>query len=194
MIELELKEGEQILYECYGKLKHVIREVKPSGRFKTTFWRNPVQVTMSSGKIFITTSRIIAQGEIDVKGGRVGGGGDIITGLIVPLMSGHSKRNKIRKELSRNGHEIPLKLVGNLRKIRKNIAFEVKGGNFPGLVIIKPFETSKVKLEETRDNILELLSEFNLIEYTSFDRWRPLICCAVLIIFIIIMIIIDILI
>jgi len=182
MIELVLNEGEQILYECYGKLRHVIRKMKPSGRFKTTFWRNPVQVTMSSGKIFITTSRIIAQGEIDVKGGRVGGGGDIITGLIVPLMSGHSKRNKIRKELSHNKHEIPLQNVGNLRKIRKNIAFEVKGGNLPGLVIIKPSETSKVKLEETRGNILELLSELNEIEYTTFNRLRPLICCAVLII------------
>ena len=182
MIELSLIEGEQILYECYGKLRYIIRKMKPSGRFKTTFWRDPVQVTMSSGKIFITNNRIIAKGGINVKGGRVGGGSDIISGLLIPLMSGHSKRNKIRKELPRDGYEIPIKNVGKLRKIRKNITLEVKGGNLPGIVIIKPFETSKVKLEETMDNILELLSEYNEIEYTTFDRLRPLICCAVFII------------
>ena len=189
MIELELNEGEQILYECYGKLRHVIREMKPSGRFKSFFWRNPVQVTMSSGKIIITNNRIIAQGGTEVKGGRVGGGADIISGLIVPLMSGHSKRDKIRKELPRNGHEIPLINVGKLRKIRKNIIFEVKGGNLPGIVIIKPSKISQVKLEEfipliiIRDNLFELLSEFNEIDYSLFtDRLRPLICCVVFII------------
>jgi len=183
MIELELNEGEQILYECYGKLRYVIREMKPSGRFKSTFWRNPVQVKMSSGKILITNNRIIAQGGTEVKGGRVGGGADIITGLLVPLMSGHSKRNQIRKEFPRDGYEIPLKNVGKLRKIRKNIIFEVKGGDPAGIVIIKPRETSKVKLEETMDNIFELLSEFNEIDYSLFnERLRPLICLVVFII------------
>ena len=183
MIELELNEGEQILYECYGKLRHVIREMKPSGRFKFFFWRNPVQATMSSGKIIITNNRIIAQDETEVKGGRVEGGADIISGLIVPLMSGHSKRDKIRKELPRNGHEIPLINVGKLRKSRKNIIFEVKGGNLPGIVIIKPSKTSQVKLEETRDNIFELLSEFNEIDYSLLkNRLRPLICLVVFII------------
>ena len=183
MNEQILNEGEQVLYECYGKLKYVIREMKPSGRFKSTFWRNPVQVKMSSGKIIITNNRIIAQGGTEVKGGRVGGGSDIITGLLVPLMSGHSKRNKIRKEFPRNGYEISIKNVGKLRKIRKNIIFEVKGGNTPGVVIIKPFEKSQVKLEETMDNIFELLSEFNEIDYSLFnDRLRPLICLVVFII------------
>ena len=183
MNEQILNEGEQVLYECYGKLKYVIREMKPSGRFKSTFWRNPVQVKMSSGKIIITNNRIIAQGGTEVKGGRVGGGADIITGLLVPLMSGHSKRNQIRKEFPRDGYEIPLKNVGKLRKIRKNIIFEVKGGDPAGIVIIKPRETSKVKLEETMDNIFELLSEFNEIDYSLFnDRLRPLICLVVFII------------
>jgi len=183
MNELNLNEGEQVLYECYGKLRYVIREMKPSGRFKSTFWRNPVQVKMSSGKILITNNRIIAQGGTEVKGGRVGGGADIITGLLVPLMSGHSKRNQIRKEFPRDGYEIPLKNVGKLRKIRKNIIFEVKGGDPAGIVIIKPRETSKVKLEETMDNIFELLSEFNEIDYSLFnDRLRPLICLVVFII------------
>ncbi len=171
MIQLNLNEGEQVLYECYGKLRYVIREMKPSGRFKSTFWRDPVVVKMSSGKIIITNNRIIAQGENEVKGGRVGGGRDIITGLLVPLLSGHSKRNKIRNEFPRDGFEIPLKNVGKLRKSHKNIAFEVKGGDPAGIVIIKPRETSKVKLEETVDNICELLSELNRIEYTT--RWRP---------------------
>jgi len=183
MNELNLNEGEQVLYECYGKLRYVIREMKPSGRFKSTFWRNPVQVKMSSGKIIITNNRIIAQGGTEVKGGRVGGGSDIITGLLVPLMSGRSKRNKLRKEFPRDGYEIPLKNVGKLRKIRKNIIFEVKGGDPAGIVIIKPRETSKVKLEETMDNIFELLSEFNEIDYSLFnDRLRPLICLVVFII------------
>ena len=183
MNELILNEGEQILYECYGKLRYVIREMKPSGRFKSTFWRNPVQVTMSSGKIIITNNRIIAQGGTEVKGGRVGGGADIITGLLVPLMSGGSKRNKIRNEFPRDGYEIPLKNVGKLRKNRKNIIFEVKGVDPAGIVIIKPRETSKVKLEETMDNIFELLSEFNEVDYSFFnERLRPLICLVVLII------------
>jgi len=182
MIQLNLNEGEQVLYECYGKLRYVIREMKPSGRFKSTFWRNPVQVIMSSGKIIITNNRIIAQGGTEVKGGRVGGGSDIITGLLVPLLSGHSKRDKIRKEIPPDGYEIPLKNVGKLRKIRKKIIFEVKGGNLTGIVIIKPSKTSQVKLEETRDNIFELLSEFNEIEHTTFNRLRPLICLVVLII------------
>ena len=183
MIQLNLNEGEQVLYECYGKLRYVIREMKPSGRFKSTFWRDPVQVKMSSRKIIITNNRIIAQGGTEVKGGRVGGGADIITGLLVPLMSGHSKRNKIRKEFPRDGYEIPLKNIGKLRKIRKNIIFEMKGGDPAGIVIIKPRETSKVKLEETMDNIFELLSEFNEIDYSLFnDRLRPLICLVVFII------------
>ena len=182
MNELNLNEGEQLLYECYGKLRYVIREMKPSGRFKSTFWRDPIQVKMSSGKIIITNSRIIAQGGTEIKGGRVVGGTDIISGLLVPLMSGHSKRNKIRNEFPRDGFEIPLKNVGNLRKVRKNITFELKGGDPAGIVIIKPRETSKVKLEETVDNICKLLSELNRLEYTTFNRWRPLICVVVFII------------
>ena len=183
MIQLNLNEGEQVLYECYGKLRYVIREMKPSGRFKSTFWRDPVQVKMSSRKIIITNNRIIAQGGTEVKGGRVGGGADIITGLLVPLMSGHSKRNQIRKEFPRDGYEIPLKNIGKLRKIRKNIIFEMKGGDPAGIVIIKPRETSKVKLEETMDNIFELLSEFNEIDYSLFnERLRPLICLVIFII------------
>jgi len=53
-----------------------------------------------------------------------------------------------------------------------------------GTKIIKPSKTSQVKLvEETRDNIFELLSEFNEIDYSLFnDRLRPLICCVVFII------------
>ena len=152
MIELELNEGEQILYECYGKLSHVIREMKPSGRFKTTFWRNPVQVTMSSGKIIITNNRIIAQGGTEVKE----------FDLIVVPLSGISREkylDKIRTEYPRDGYEFPIKNIGKLRKLRKGyIRFEVKGGNFPGIVSIAPREKFQVKL------VFEFLSKFNKIE------------------------------
>ncbi|KKM91407.1 hypothetical protein LCGC14_1228840 [marine sediment metagenome] len=70
MNELNLNEGEHILYECNGKLQRYLMKMKPSGQPKRSFWRDPVQVLMSYGKIFITNNRIIAQGEIRVKGGK----------------------------------------------------------------------------------------------------------------------------
>ena len=85
MNELNLNEGEQVLYECYGKLRYFIREMKPSGRFKSTFWRTPVQVSMSSGKIIITNNRIIAQGENEVKGDSISTGSIILDLIVVPL-------------------------------------------------------------------------------------------------------------
>jgi len=141
---------------------------------------DPVQVIMSIGKIIITNNRIIAQGGIEVKGGSHSTV-SILDLIVVPL-SGQSRRNKIRKELPRDGYEIPIKNIGKLRVSRKEVGFEVKNGNFPGIVIIKPRETSKVKLEETVDNICELLSELNRIEYSTFNRWRPLICVVIIII------------
>lgn len=150
---LNLNEGEKILYKFYGKVRHIIREIKPSGRFKSTFLGpNPVQVTMSIGKIIITNNRIILQGGTEVKGGSHATG-SILDLIVVPLL-GHSKRNKIRTELPRDGYEIPIKNIGKLRKSSKEVSFEVKNGNFPGIVAIRPRELFQVKL------VFEFLSGF----------------------------------
>ena len=156
MNELNLNEGEKILYKFYGKVRHVIREMKPSGRFKSTILGpDPVQVTMSSGKIIITNNKIIAQGGTEVKGGSHSTA-SILDLIVVPL-SGNSRRNKIRTELPRDGYEIPIKNIGKLRK-GKDVSFEVKSGNFPGIVSITPRETFQVNL------VFEFLSKFNKIE------------------------------
>ena len=178
MNELNLSEGEHILYECYGKLQHFLLKMKPSGQLKRSFGRDPVQVLMSYGKFFITNNRIIAQGEIRVKGGRAGTY-SILDLVILPL-SGHSKRGKIRKDLPRDGHEIPINNIGRLRKIRNGITFEVMGGDRPGVVNIKPREMSRVLLKKHKNKLFELLSEFNKIESPNYAR-RRIICCVVLI-------------
>jgi len=158
---LNLNEGEKILYKFYGKLSHIIREMKPSGRFKSTVWngKNPVVITMSSGKFFITNNRIIAQGGTEVKGGGYSTA-MILDLIVVPLLENSRQRylNKIRKELPRDGYEIPIKNIGKLSKFRRVVNFEVKSGNFPGLVVIKPRERFQVKL------VFEFLSKFNKIE------------------------------
>ncbi|HEC39364.1 MAG TPA: hypothetical protein ENI29_14085 [bacterium] len=134
----------------------------------------PVQVLMSYGKFFITNNRIIAQGEIRVKGGRAGTYG--ILDLVILPLSGHSKRGKIRKDLPRDGHEIPINNIGRLRKIRNGITFEVMGGDRPGVVNIKP---SKMLfhgelLKKHKNKLFELLSEFNKTESPNYARRRHL--------------------
>jgi len=149
MKELNLNEGEKILYKFYGKLSHVLREMKPSGQFKSN--SNPFWVAMSYAKIIITNNRIIAQGGTEVKE----------FDLIVVPFSGISREkylDKIRTEYPRDGYEFPIKNIGKLRKLRKGIRFEVKGGNFPGIVSIAPREKFQVKL------VFEFLSKFNKIE------------------------------
>ena len=153
MNELNLNEGEKILYKFYGKVRHAILEMKPSGRFKSTLLGpSPVQVKMSIGKIIITTNRIITQGGNEVKGGSHATS-SILDLIVIPL-SGNSRRNKIRRELPRDGYEIPIKNIGKLRKSRKEVSFEVKNGNFPGIVAIIPRELFQVKL------VFEFLSGF----------------------------------
>lgn len=173
MNELNLNEGEQILYECYGKLEHKILKMKPSGRPKIPFGRAPIQILMSSGKIFITNNRIIAQGEIKVKGGRFWTGG--VLDLVIAPLSGHSKRDKISTQTPRDRWEIPIKNFGKLSKYRKGIVFVVLEGNNSGTVKIKPYETSKVKLEENIHKLFEPLSEFSEVEKTTlfgFNYYR----------------------
>ena len=153
MNELNLNEGEKILYKFYGKLRHIIREMKPSGRFKSTILGpDPIQIIMSIGKIIITNNRIIAQGGIEVKGGSHSTV-SILDLIVVPL-SGNSRRDKIRTELSRDGYEIPIQNISKLRVTRKEVGFEVKNGNFPGIVGIRPRELFQVKL------VFEFLSKF----------------------------------
>ncbi len=155
---LNLNEGEKILYKFYGKLSHVLREMKPSGQFKSN--SNPFWVAMSYAKIIITNNRIIAQGENEVKGDSISTGSIILDLIVVPLseISREKYLDKIRDEYPRDGYEFPIKNIGKLRKLRKGIRFEVKGGNFPGIVSIAPREKFQVKL------VFEFLSKFNKIE------------------------------
>ncbi|MFX1592490.1 MAG: hypothetical protein ACFFCL_07350 [Promethearchaeota archaeon] len=184
MNELNLKEGEKILFDCHGKLRNVILKMTPSGRLVRPFWRDPVQVSMHSGKIFITNSRIIAQGETKVKGGRFGTGSGL--DLVISPLSGHSKRDKIRSDLPSDGYEVPIINIGKLRKTRNGIAFEVMSGKHPGIVKIWEIEEM-----ENREKLFEILSNYNKIKAPNYAL-RRIICCVFFIIIIIVSVLVTI--
>jgi len=63
-----LGENEEILYECKGKISlNELLERKPSGKYKMV--SRPVKLSVSSGNLFFTNYRIIAQGKLKVTGG-----------------------------------------------------------------------------------------------------------------------------
>ena len=144
MNQLKLREGEYILYECFGNFEHRIPKIKVSSQlFSADPLRDSVQFSMHSGKISITNIRVIAQGVIKV------------TGPDRHLISSSYDGDTIRIDF----YEIPIKPIDKLSKNPSGIAFEVKKTKYPSFVNIYPHETSQITLEEHKDNLLTLLSQ-----------------------------------
>jgi len=185
MAELNLGEGEQILYECHGKLKHVLLKLKSSGGFKFTQGA-PLQILMRSGKFFITNKRIVGQGELTVGGGRKDLGGFPLIGLLTWGATGGSRRKELRAELPRDVYEIPIENLSKIKKFRGNLHYEVRTGTYPGTGVIKP---SRASGEEAVERIFEILSQFDGVETSMHKRVNDLfisLCCLIIIVFIVI--------
>ena len=144
MEDLNLSEGEQILFECSGKLQQKLPK-KSSNQLKISSLGDSIQILMLYGEIHITNDRVIAQGEIKISG----------------LNGPSPKMGKFGTDLS-HYYEIQLINIEKLRKTPDGIAFEVKGVTLPAIVKIDPHETSQVKLEESKDKLMQLLTELRL--------------------------------
>ena len=153
-----LLEGEQILYDLKGNIKQTeLFEQKPSGKYKTG--TSPVKISVSSGNLFFTNYRIIAQGELKVSGGRS-------TSLLPTLLkryawTGDTIRAKRRKIIFESspifGYQFPIKLHWGLGKIKllHIVGYYVNIDKFRSNISIKP--TDKSKREEHLNKIFDIL-------------------------------------
>ena len=168
-----LYDGEKILFECDADITMTDS--------KSKIVRLPLSVSIYYGHLFVTNNRIIAQGQLEVKGGRLGGWGGfglaelLIDGLIYSS-SGGSRRKVAMKgmidtsttqELPCYGYEFPIKPFKGLitpinarlrkkykEKPKKSVGYFVKVGDRTFAVSIKQY-----KKEEYLDKLYEILSK-----------------------------------
>jgi len=145
-----LYEGEKILHEYDADIKMIDKEIK--------LLRNPLFITLKEGHIYVTNNRIIAHGNLEVKGGQVGGAGgfnilELILDGIVYASTGGAKRDALKngmlgtsttQELPCYGYEFPIKHVklapsrGRYKENpKKMIAYFVKSSEKTYAVTIK---------------------------------------------------------
>ncbi|MFX0057128.1 MAG: hypothetical protein ACFE85_01835 [Candidatus Hodarchaeota archaeon] len=172
-----LYDGEKILFECDADISMVDSKSK-------AIVRVPVIISIDYGHLIITNNRIIAQGQLEVGGGRLGGvGGPSIDGFIYYL-SGKSRRKTSMKgmmdasttqDLPCYGYEFPIKpfkglikpIIARLRKKyeekpKKSVGYFVKVGESTFNVVIKRY-----KKEEYLDKLYEILSKVEVSESES---------------------------
>lgn len=153
-----LLEEEQILYECKGIVKQteLLKQTK-SGKYKRD--SSPVKISVSSGNIFLTNYRIIAQGKLKVSGGE-----NSFLWFWAPSLSdftGFSRRAERKKAIIESsplfGYQFPIKNHTGLGKINllHIVVFSVKIENRKCTISIKP--SNSLKREEHMSKIFDIL-------------------------------------
>lgn len=154
-----LLDEEHIIYECYGNIKFVDwQKVKTSGGLKV-MGDSPASVYVSSGSIFLTNYRLIAQGILD-------------TGFDHFLHLRESRRYEAKQTILESsptyGYQFPIKYHIYLEKKWKGVSYlYIQDNQFKRIEINLPMETSQAKREEQIDIIFKILSkEVNHIKGT----------------------------
>ncbi|MHA1486973.1 MAG: hypothetical protein ACTSSC_07345 [Promethearchaeota archaeon] len=143
-----LYDGEKILHECDTNIKMV--DLKTG--------RTQVIISVNNGHLIVTNSRIIAQGKLEVVGGRGIGSSSRRDETIKSIMEASTKQ-----ELPCYGYEIPINPIKFPRsrkkykeKPKKRVSYYVKMGDKTFGVSIK---LPKMKKEENLDRVYEILSK-----------------------------------
>ncbi|MBA7677066.1 hypothetical protein ES703_85314 [subsurface metagenome] len=147
-----LIDEEHIIFECNGDIK-LVDSQKGS-------------LSVTSGSIFLTNYRLIAQGILDAKGP--------LTLLeiakhildIYAIVGGDISRRREATELLLEssltfGYQFPSRNHINLKRKRNGVSYScIQNNQFRTIQIKLPLETSNVKREEQVNNIFKILSKF----------------------------------
>ena len=188
--KFSLYDGEQILFEFEGSITQIEGvEVTSSGKVSPKEYllvdTAPVRVKVS-GSIMVTKYRIIAQGELKVKGGGYGHlslfsslGLSVLSGIsgVKTSLRDESRKYKIessiQQELPCYGFQFSIQNHHNLQKSISSISYELPLNHpFANVIVIKiipPRGTSQVKVEEQVNTLFKILSKdadqvLNIIE------------------------------
>jgi len=124
-----LYEGEQILFECSGKIKRINPEMESVMKL-TKMNRRRTKASVD-GRIYVTNYRIIAHGKLSISGGRFGSLPQELF-FLYPF-TGRSKRAKAKEgiiktytyqELPCYGYQFPLKDHVGLKKKKNGILYQ----------------------------------------------------------------------
>jgi len=176
-----LNDEEHIIYECDGNIKFVDSQmVKPSGGLKFG-GGPPASVTVTSGSIFLTNYRLIAQGILDTKGGRY-----IQYGITVMVLSGGSRRSKALKTILESsinyGYQFPIRNHMYLKKKGNGVSYQcIQVSQLKKITIKLTSKASQAEREEQINSLFKFLSkDVNhikdtikvLLEWELKDRWK----------------------
>jgi hypothetical protein len=124
-----LYQGEQILYECNGK----IGETNPTMKMMST----PTKASVD-GRIYVTNYRIIAHGKLSASGGRWWGLG--LLDLAIGGMTGGSKRDKSKKGVIEGSTSQELPCYGYQFKTTNHVRLKKKSNGVLYSVIVDKVE------------------------------------------------------
>ncbi|MBY8988696.1 MAG: hypothetical protein KGD61_09600 [Candidatus Lokiarchaeota archaeon] len=176
-----LIDEEHIIYECNGNIKFVDSQmVKPSGGLKI-MGANPAIVDITSGSIFLTNYRLIAQGILDTKGGR-----NWNWGLAVTVITGNSARYKALKTILESsptyGYQFPIRNHMFLKKKGNGVSYQcIQDNQLKRIKIKLTSKASHAEREEKINSLFKILSkDVNhiketievLLEMVLKDRWK----------------------
>ena len=130
-----LYEGEQILHECNGEIK----ELNPSLKFAVG---TPVKVLVH-GRIYVTNYRIIVNGKLSARGGRLYGGGGLLLGLLDLAsagVTGGSKRDKSKTGIIEGSTSQEIPCYGYQFKTNNHVELKKKSNGLLYSVIVDKVE------------------------------------------------------
>jgi len=177
-----LIEGEHIIFEYNGNIKFFdYQMVKSSGGLSSVEPWRVAWISITSGSIFLTNYRLIAQGMLAAKGGRNWGWGDFVW-----LITGSSRRYKALKTILESspsyGYQFPIKNHMHLRKKWNGVRYLCIMDNQFKLIKIKlTSKASQAEREEQINSLFKILSkDVNhikdtievLLEMVLKDRWK----------------------
>lgn len=171
-----LLDGERIIFECNGNLSftdsHAIKESGGIGG------NPPAVVEITTGTIFLTNYRLIAQGLLNSKGGR-----NRFRGFAVWALSGGSQRKEAIRTVFESslgyGYQFPSRNSLELHKKGNGVRYTFIQDNQFKVITIKL--TSKEKREEQVNTLYQILSKDvndtkgtikGILEMKLKDRWK----------------------
>jgi len=151
-----LIDEEHIIYECYGNIEFVDLQIVSTSGGRKVMGNSPASALVSSGSIFLTNYRLIAQGILDATGG------GWLTGISSTDTS-YRRYQAIQTILESSptyGYQFPIRNHMYLEKKRKGVSYlYIQDNQFKRIEINLPIETSQAKREEQIDLIFKTLSK-----------------------------------
>lgn len=157
-----LLEDEKIIYELSGKITQTeLTEQNASGKYKMK--HSPVKISVSSGNLFFTNYRIIAQGKLKVSGGHNTSFRSIMTPKLLKryAWTGNTTQGIRRKDNFRSssiyGYHFSIKNRTGLSKINllHSIGYDIKINKRKCIISIKTTDTSEKR--EHMNKIIDIL-------------------------------------